>query len=252
MARRSRDAAVEEAARAGLIADLESAIDEVRRYEEALSTPAGAGGPTLRTLVERLVELREARAEVELTPAERALLHCPRMVGRPAGARTNRGRRSPRAGGPAVLASSPLLHLAEPVLAAARPDAQAAVAAQARAEADQVGRRRARARGPADTAAASPASVARAAALGAVVLPLAQRGQSTVLDRSSLAADALGRHVKDWQAAQRTLADRAAAAAGWRTPLPPDEARAALVVAQAHESSLLRFLAATGGGCAAP
>ena len=236
------DAAGEESVRAGILADLEAAIDEVGRYEEALSTPAGAGGPTLRTLVERLVELREGRPEVDPTPAERALLPLPAAwwAARPLLGRIETAIAV--TGGSAVLASNAVVHLADPVLAAARPDAEAAVAADAATAALGSVLAALERAGQASPAAASPASVARAAALGAVLLPLAQRGQSSVLDRSSPAAESLGRHVKDWQAAQRTLADRAAAASGWRAPLALEDARAALAVAQARERSLFRFL----------
>ena len=222
------------------------------RYEATLAAPlpTGAGsGPTLRTLITRLVDLRQHRWGTDLPPEDRRLLPEPGAwwAARPAVGRVAAALAS--AGVPPVLARSPLAHLADEVLAAPRADAEVAVrAAPVLAAVRRVQAALERADGlaaadaPAADAGLTLTAAAELAALGRLVAPLAERGQSPVLEGASVAAGALRRHVAAWTTAQSGLATAAATASGWHDPPRPEDASAALAIAQAKEGSLLRFL----------
>jgi len=85
-------------------------------------------------------------------------------------------------------------------------------------------------------------TVVTIAELGTLLLPIARRGRATVLERASAAAEQLKADERAATALEVALAKARTDAAGWHTPLAPDDARAALAIATAKEGSFLRFL----------
>ncbi len=152
-----------------------------------------------------------------------------------------------------------LRFVAPPILEAARPESELAVAAPRTAStlreivaALDVAMAPDPTRSANDpaTGAASPATgaadlslsgAAAVADLGSFVLPLARRGRASVLKRSSPYAETLRDDVRTWRSLESEVARTRTAAAGWHAPLAPDDARAALAIATAKEGSLLRF-----------
>ena len=153
------------------------------------------------------------------------------------------------AGADPRLSASPVRFVARGVLDAVRPEAEVAAAAPPLAaelrsiigtlddthpEAD--------AAATADAADLRLATAEAIAELGTLLLPIARRGRSEVLRRSSPAAEELRVDAQQDAALEAALAKARADAAGWHTPLGPDDARAALAIATAKEGSFLRFL----------
>lgn len=244
-----------EARRHHVLARLEAAIAEVGAFETALAETRGPAGPSLRRVIERLIELRDRRWGSELKPDERRLIPgadhwwaARPIVDQLASALTV-------AAGDPRLALSPVRFLTAAILDTVRPDAEIAAAAPRAAgelrqvvatldEAAQLAGGEPGRSGPAGESAASltPASAARVAELGAFVLPLARRDCASVLKRSSPHADQLRADVRAWNELQATLEKARRAALGWQQPLEPDDARAALAIAESKERSLVRFL----------
>ncbi|WP_134738764.1 AAA domain-containing protein [Nocardioides sp. 503] len=231
----AQDLADLEAARSRLTAELARARAEIGALEQALTTgPA----PRLVDLVDRLVALRESHWGTDLPPAEQRLL--------PLADEWREARSSvdalaaalARHDGEEVLGRSPARHLDPACLADPRVDALVAErAATVAAALDDVRRRLGG--GPEGLTLAEARAVGR---LHELLDPLAQRGRLDVLRQRSADAVALRELAAAHEQAARVAQEAAAAAAGWREPLAPDDARAALEVARAKERSVWRFL----------
>lgn len=248
------DAATAQAARDDVLAAVALELDRVRGYEEAIGAAGDDGGPSARELIERLVDLRAQRWAEGATPAVRRLLPTPaqwwaaRPVVEQVAASLSASGHDP------VLAASPGRFLAPQVLDAVRADAEVAVRAPAAADAVRAAvaalaavSRPADPRGvawPGDGGAAGVhLAVAGAAGdLGRLLRPVAERGRAAALRPGTAPAEALRADAAQYRAAREEAAATAAAASGWSTPLAPDDARAALEVAQAKETSVLRVL----------
>ena len=219
-------------------------LEQVRRYESALTATTGAAaGPSARELLERLVQLRDRRWDGAADPSVRGLLPSAATwwAARPVIARVSSGL----AGSGRVLARSPLRYLAPGVLSAARPDAEAAVRARIAIEAlDRVDLLLGPMTAGLPQLAADRLPLPAIEALvqvGALLAPLADRGRASALLAGSSSAESL-RAGAATLAAARQAADRAVSeATGWREPLEPADALAALDVARRREGSLLRW-----------
>jgi hypothetical protein len=214
--------------------------------------PVGDTAPTLRTVVDRLADLRDHRWGDDLPPPAKRLIPSPadwwrsRAIVRAvssalAGADpASEGllARSPLGAVAAEVWSSPGADTEIPVRAAAVGEDLAAVAEALQACSAAAGLPE-----PPGGWDDQPLDRLRALGeLGTVLRPLAERGLGSVLDPGSTA----GRRLRAAVARQDSLAaaERAAwsAAAGWREPLSPADARTALTVAQSKEGRLLSFL----------
>lgn len=232
-----------EVRRRAVLDRLAAAVAEIEAYEAGLAEPAGSGGPRLREVIERLVELRAQCWGDDLAPEQRRLVPSAAAwwAARPIVDQVTAALVS--AGADPRLAVSPVRFLAPRVLEAVRPEAEVATAAPALA-ADL----RAVAAGLDDAVGATGATDLRMATaeaiaeLGTLMLPVARRGRSAVLRRSSDAAETLQADVRADRDLSAALAKARAAAAGWHAPLVPDDARAALELAAAKEGSFLKFL----------
>ena len=241
-----------EAARHAVLVRLEAAIAEVEAFESALAERRGSGGPRLRDIIERLVDLRAARWGDDLPPSLRRLIPSADAWWRARPAVDQLVAGLSAVTGDPRLALSPLRFVAPAILETARPESELAVAApRAASELREIVATLDAAVAPDAAPAGNPASgagslgVASAAAvaqLGAFVLPLARRGRASVLKRSSPHAETLRGDLRSWRALEADLAKARKKAAGWHGPLEPDDARAALAVATAKEGSILRFL----------
>jgi len=222
------------------VARVESLLGTVRAFEEQLGAP---GRPTVREIVNRLVELRGHRWGTDLPAARRRLLPGPAdwWQGRPAVAAV--------AGAMPVgtFAGSPLSAVTAELWSGPAPDAEiparAAVAERAWAAAgaavDDVVARQPWAAELHD----APVERLRVVAeLAAVAAPLAERGRSAVLDPATPAAQALRDEVLRHESLVTAARAAESAASGWREPLPEADARAALVVARRKQGSLFGFL----------
>ncbi|MEI5673733.1 MULTISPECIES: AAA domain-containing protein [unclassified Nocardioides] len=226
------DLASAEEARTRLVGELAAARAEIGSYELALTT---GPDPRVVDLLDRLIALRGTGTDLDAT--QRLLLPLPAawLAARPevdalAAALT-------RYDGAGTLAGSPV-GLVDPACLA-DPRADALVAERAGAAAGLLDRLA----GVLEHGPTGTLDDARAVArLHLLLDPLVARGRLDVLRARSTAATDLRGRAAD-HAAARDAADRAAeAAAGWRQPLGPDEAREALAVARDKEGALLRFL----------
>lgn len=230
-------AAVEEE-RARLVRDLAGVRDEIGSLEVALTDgPA----PRVIDLVDRLVALRStgagpASGPAELAPAERLLLPLP-AAWLAARAEVDALAVALARHGGTSLADSALAVVDPACLDDPRVDAlvsdRAGHAAAVLGRVDDL-----LAGGPPVT----PAQAREVARLHAVLDPLAGRDRLGVLRRRSSYAEELRGLATTQAAAREAAAAAAAAAAGWQDPLGPAEARAALEVARAKETSFLRVL----------
>jgi hypothetical protein len=232
-----------EARRRAVLDRLAAAVAEIEAYEGGLAEPAGSSGPRLREVIERLVEGRAQRWGDDLPPEQRRLVPSATawwaarpIVDQVATALVGAGA-DPR------LAGSPVRFLAPRVLEAVRPEAEVAMAAPALA----AGLRAVVA--ALDAAAGDEGALGlrlgsadTIADLGALLLPVARRGRSAVLRRSSDAGESLRADVRADKDLEAALAKSRASAGGWHVPLAPDDARAALEIAVAKEGSFLKFL----------
>ena len=238
-----------EARRRAVLDRLAAAVAEIEAYETGLAEPVEQGGPSLREVIERLVDLRAQRWGDELPPELRRVVPSAAAwwVARPAVEQVSAALVG--AGADPRLSASPVRFVARGVLDAVRPEAEVAAAApplaaelrsiigtldDTRTEAD--------AAATADAADLRLATAEAIAELGTLLLPIARRGRSEVLRRSSPAAEELRVDAQQDAALEAALAKARADAAGWHTPLTPDDARAALAIATAKEGSFLRFL----------
>ena len=237
------DPAASEARRQAVLARLGAAVAEIEAYEASLAQPTEPTGPRLRDVIERLVDLRSQRWGDDLPPEQRRLIPSAAtwwaarpVVDQLAAALTGIGV-DPR------LALSPIRFLAPSVLEAVRPESEAAASAPAlAAELRAIVAALDEAVGAAGAGGLDLASAVQVADLGAFVLPIARRGRAAVLKRSSPAAEDLRADVRRWKELETTLERARRAAAGWHAPLAPDDARAALAVAEAKEPSFFKFL----------
>ncbi len=230
-----------EVRRTDLLREIAGVLDQVERYEAVLARPAGDDAPSLRTVVERLIELRAKHWGDDLEPGLRRLL--PRVAawwqGRAAADAV--AAALDRAGQRPILADSVVRYLAPDVLDAARPDSEVAFRARDAAEA-------VRAMGAAFDRIAGGSATPGLGALGTIVTlggflaPIATRGRAAVLRSSSAPAETLRKDVRAWTKLQAASAKADKRAEGWHDPPGPDEAAAALVVARARETSFFRFL----------
>ena len=216
---------------------VEAALDEVARYEAVLARVPGGIGPSLRTMLGRLVDLAGQRWGEHLPASARRLLPDPGAwwAARPeldavAAALVDAGR-SP------VLATSPLRFLAPQVLRTARPEAE--VMHRASVAAAAVHRLLGLLNGGAGL---DLRSADRVVELARSLAPLARRGRAGALRPNSASAEELDRDVASWRRALAVRDRTAQAAAGWHAPPSPEEASAALEVARARERSFLRAL----------
>jgi hypothetical protein len=240
-----------EAHRQAVLVRLGAAIAEVEAFESALAEPRGEGGPRLRDVIERLVDLRTARWGDDLSPDLRRLIPSTDAWWRARAAVDQLAAGLAAAAGDPRLSSSPLRFVAPAILETARPESELAVAAPRAASELREILTMLDAAVPPDPRPASGsslgagsisiASAATVTQLGAFVLPLARRGRASVLKRSSPHAETLRGDVRSWRVLESDLAKARKAAAGWHAPLAPDDARAALAIATAKEGSLLRF-----------
>lgn len=224
-----------EAERTTLTAELARARAEIGSYELALT--AGPA-PLVVDLVDRLIALRDSQWGDALEPTEQRLLPLAEewLAGRPAV--DTLVSSLARHDGTEVLRRSPVARVDPGCLADPRADTLVAERATA------VGAALDRARGcltggPGDLTLAQAREVAR---LHALLDPLAEHGRLDVLRQRSAAATELRDQASIHEAATRSADQAAAAASGWREPLAPDDARAALSVVREKERSLWRFL----------
>jgi hypothetical protein len=231
-----------EQARAEVVAAIDAALDRVRAYEQAVATTAADGGPSARELLDRLVALAPHAWPGAADPKVRRGLPTAAQWWAARGVVDRLVEVLATDGREPVLASSPGRFLAPGVLAAVRPDAEVAARAPEAAGAVR-----------AVLAALAPAGwgepdrltadqVDRIGALARALAPVADRGRASVLRPGSAAAETLRTEAAAILAAGEATAETARAAAGWREPLDPDDARAALELARAKEGSLLGFL----------
>ena len=234
--------ATTEARRTAVLDRLAAAVAEIEAYEAGLADSSGQAGPRLRDVIERLVDLRDQRWGDHLPPAERRLVPSAEAWwnARPVVEQVTVALAG--AGADPRLAVSPVRFLSPRVLEAVRPEADVATAAPAlAADVRSIVLSLDEAAGAAGAADLRLATAAAIAELGADILPVARRGRSAVLKRSSPAADQLRADVRATREASTAVERARAAAIGWHAPLAPDDARAALSVAEAKESSFLKF-----------
>ena len=93
-----------------------------------------------------------------------------------------------------------------------------------------------------DDASTALAIVTERATLARTVLPLARARLLAVLSSGGELHRKLKGLVLELKRRLEELASRETAAAGWRSPLPPEDAEAALVLARRFDGSVLRFL----------
>jgi hypothetical protein len=261
--------------RDALLARVDRLLAAVGEFESLL----GQGdSPSLREVVNQLAELRDHRWGAELGPAERRLVPSPGDWWSARSAVTGLGQAlvaaDPVGGG--VLARSPLALVAPEIWSLPGADAEiparaaeirdhwtavatALEAAGTRASGDPAapGARvdgsaagsSAEGRVPAGGLGIGSASTGRSLAwvravgeLGVVLRPLAERGLGAAIDPGSASAQRLQAAVS--QHDSLVAAERAAwdAAAEWKEPLAPADARSALAVAQSKEGGLFSFL----------
>jgi hypothetical protein len=231
--------------RGEVVARVDRLLDTVARFEELLASRSDS--PRLRDIVNRLAELRDQRWGTELSPAERRLVPTPDQwwAARTQMTAVSRVLATVDPASEGVLAGSVLGAVAAPIWSAPGADAEIpyragrlreawASVATALAAVPGAGER--------DWDAQPVAHLRALGDLGAVALPLAERGLAAALDPASPAAQRLHGDLARHEAL--LSAERAAwdAATGWRDPLSPADARSALTVAQSKEGSLLAFL----------
>ena len=199
---------------------------------------ARGGRRSLAELIERLVFLH-ARGVVSVAVPAAASLDAGRwLAARPLLDRVAEGLAA--SGRPGALGDAPVLRLApdrlsggDPVVAA-RAAGVALLAAVEGVEA---------AFGPAvDPAAVTVASLPTLADRAPMLASLARHSAAAVLDRTSGAHLDLRAAAAELDRSAAEVATAAAVLERWREPLAADDARAALEVARAKESSALRFL----------
>ncbi len=227
--------------RTDLLREVAGVLDQIERYEAVLARPAGDDGPTLRSVIERLIELRAKHWGDDLDPGLRRLL--PRVDawwhGRPAADAVAAALDG--AGGRPVLADSVVRYLAPEVLDAVRPDSE--VAFRARDATREVRALQGAVEGAAgERAELGLGALTTIVSLGGFMAPLATRGRGAVLRASSESAETLRKDVRAWTKLQSTLAKADKRAEGWQDPPGPAEASSALAVARAKEGSFFRIL----------
>jgi hypothetical protein len=207
--------------------------------------PTGAGGPGTgpppRELVRRLVALHADRWGEALTPDLRRLLPTAAAwwAARPVVEALAAALADVRE---ARLAGTPWAHLAPVVLSAARPEAEVAHRAGiALGAVDRLVAAFTLPGGP-DAATLTLPEARAVSELAAALAPLAERGRASALHPSSPAAESLRRDVAAWAELRAAADATSAAAVGWHDPLTPDDTTAALAVARARETSVLRWL----------
>ena len=221
------------------ISMVEAALGEVERYEGVLAEADGLG-PSLRTQLERLIELSGQRWGDELPASVRRWLPTPGAwwAARPAvdavAAALIAAGQSP------VLADSPLRFLAPAVLSTARPAAE--VMHRAASAANTVHQLISRLDDAAGGADLNLESAAKVVELAQFLAPLARRRRAGVLRGHSAAAEDLERDVAAWQRRHDAHTQAFRAAQGWVAKPSPVEARAALEVARKREGTFLRAL----------
>jgi hypothetical protein len=235
------------ARRSELVAGIGRELDRISGYEAALATATPASGPSPRALLERLVDLHEARWDGASLPRVRRILPTASAWWTARDAVAAVGDALRRAGAHAVLATHPARLVCPAVLAAVRPDAEAATRAE-----DAAVRLRAAvavldrlARAMPGELPAAPAGMTLATAtaltdLGVLVLPLAHHRRLPAVRFTSELAEQLDADAQAVRDARAALERATSAAAGWHTPLRPEDARAALEVARAKEPSWTR------------
>jgi hypothetical protein len=229
------------ARRDALVARVDQLLATVTTFEAQL----GSGTPSLRTVVNTLAELRSHEWGDSLEPAQRRLIPTPvdwwssrEVVGELA---TGLAGADPASGG--VLSRSPLSLIAPAVWSAPGADTEIpATATKAQAAWTTVATALTTADRSTAWADVDLGVVRRLARLGVTVLPLAERGEAEVLDSGSSSARELRAAAAEHDvllAAERTAWGEAV---GWTDPLPPADARSALIIAQGKEGGLLSFL----------
>ncbi len=235
--------AMAEARRTAILDRLGAAVDEIEAYEAGLAEPAGQAGPRLRDVIERLVDLRDQRWGDDMPPEQRRLVPpaAAWWVARPAVDQVASALAG--AGADPRLAISPVRFLSPRLLEAARPEAEVAAAAPVlAAEVRSVVASLDDAASEVGAGDLRLSSVESIADLGTAILPVARRGRSAVLRRSSSVAEALRADMRAMSQAQAVVTKARGQSVGWHQPLAPDDARAALSVAEAKEGSFLKFL----------
>ena len=237
--------AMAEARRTAILDRLGAAVDEIEAYEAGLAEPAGRGqaGPRLRDVIERLVDLRDQHWGDDMPPEQRRLVPSAAAwwLARPAVDQVASALAG--AGADPRLAISPVRFLSPRLLEAARPEAEVAAAAPVlAAEVRAVVASLDDAASVASAGDLRLSSVETIADLGTMILPVARRGRSAVLRRSSSVAAELRDDLRAVSEAENSLTRARAEAVGWQQPLAPDDARAALSIAETKEGSFLKFL----------
>ena len=234
---------IAEARRRAVLDRLAAAVAEIEAYEAGLADAASPGGPSLRAVIERLIDLRAQRWGDDLQPEQRRLLPSAAAwwSARPVIEQVTTALVG--AGSDPRLAVSPVRFLAPAVLETGRPEAEIAMVAPALAtDLRSI-------IASLDEAAGQPGAgdlrlrtAEEIADLGTLMLPVARRGRSGVLRRASDAGEALRADLRAARDLDKALTKARAEASGWHAPLAPDDARAALEIAVAKERSFLKFL----------
>ncbi len=225
--------------RAELLRLMEGELAALRRWSDTLAAQVDGCSLSVRTLLARLVELKDAAVELEplarewVPPYAEWPPHAELL-----GSLTAALGRLP---GPPVLARHSFRHLTERVLTSPQP------LGLATATADEASRLLAKISGALDEL-GEPMQVRTLGEAAAAVEYAAQLGELAAADaldllnprapRTKKAAKA----VREWRARQAALAKARAANTHWRQKLLPADTMAAHVQAQSFEASVLRWL----------
>lgn len=244
------DAVAVEAERARLVESMTRRLDALRRFDAAMSEPPPGSHHDLRALLERAVALRDASpggppdrgvverdggdgpAAAEL-PDVTAWYEGMAVVERLAATLASLGE-------PPILARHPIADVRSDLLAADRPT-ETLTAAASDLVAVLDGLRRTLPQLGLSTAGSTVGGLADLRQLARVVAAVPDQALPVLLPASA-AAGTLGADATRLAAARAAAQQAGEAARGWREPLDPADATAALAVASAKEPSALKFL----------
>ena len=232
------DLATLEASRNDLLTELAAARQEIENYETALVRTSD--GVRVIDVLDRLIALREASWGDDLDARSQQLLPTPSawFAARPVVDQLVEALH--RTGSGPTLAGSAVRILNPQLLAG--PHADALIAEQATTASTAVQRVLGQlAAGPDNL---SVAEVSKVVGLGELFAALPEHRRAELLRARSTASADLAKDAASQQQVLDAARQATAAAAGWRAPLSPDDAQAALAITRRRETSMWRVFSA--------